>query len=162
MSETEKKLKAGDVGLGDVMASVEFFKVNNKIVYSETITVTDLDTGLEFEIHGNKLIGQCFSADRFFEEKKVTRTEMAETLSKSFNIPFTVVFQKSGKGKGETKGEMRTLRGRLVSVEALMGRARVIDLDLPNDGNPTSRQRLVDFRTLESLIVGGVKYTLKK
>jgi|ERR1051326_2598035 hypothetical protein len=151
----KQKLKVNDVEIGDIMASIEFIKVISKSISTQTLFVKDLDTGLDFEIYGNELIGQSFSADRFFEERKVTRTEMAEVLSKSYNVPFTVVFQKA-------KGETRILRGRMVSVEALMGRARVIDLDLPDTENPTARQRLVDFRTLESLVVGGVKYTLKK
>jgi hypothetical protein len=158
MSDEEKQiLKTADVSVGDVMASFEFFQVVAKNNALETLSVKDLNTGLTFDIRGDSLVAQCVSADRFFVEKKVTRTEMASILSESFNMPFTAVFDKA-------KGEERTLRGKLVKVEALMGRARVIDFDLPyeiGEDNPTSRQRLVDFRTLKSLIVGGVKYTLK-
>ena len=103
-------------------------------------------------MNGADLIESAYSADRFTEESKVTKTEMATILMKSYHIPFTVTFVKQG-------GEERTLRGLLIEPEPVMGRSKVEDLDIT--GSKQSRFRLVDHRSLISLIVGGKKYILK-
>jgi hypothetical protein len=64
--------------------------------------------------------------------------------------PFTVRFKKKG-------GEWRTLRGRFVAHEMLLGRSRVEDLDEPET---KKRLKQVDHRTIEWLILDNVKYTV--
>jgi hypothetical protein len=117
------------------------------------LRVCDLDGGPEhFDILGTDLVERLASADGYAEVRKVTKTEAAEVLVGAVNIPFTVVFTKAD-------GDERTLRGRLVRPEPLMGRSHVEDLDLPVTDK--GRVRLVDHRTIQSLIVGGVKYEVK-
>lgn len=127
---------------------IDRHKVNGR-----AIDCKNVDNGEEFSflVQGSSSIEEMYSADWFDITRKVTRTEMAETLSHSFNIPFTVVFEK-------LDGSTRKLRGRLIEPEILMGRCKVEDLDKPAG----KRMRLVDNRTLIELIVRGVKYTLKK
>lgn len=133
----------------DLMAVVHFVKVDR--VYAQSLLVTDVDNQHVFDVIGQSLVEAMASADRYGETKKVSRTEMAEILSESFNTPFKVVFEKAD-------GTLRSLRGRLIKTERLMGRCMVEDLDKPKGKNI----RQVDNRTLASLIVGGVFYTLKK
>lgn len=162
MSETKvaRKVNPDLVQIGDVMAIITFVRVNNSVIGTfgrGKLKVTNLDNQEEFEVIGRELIQDMSSADRYDSEKKVTRTEMAEILTKSWNRPFTATFTKAD---GKTK---RTLRGRLVEPENGMGRSLVEDLDKAlKDGNSTSRLSQVDHRTLESLIVNNIKYILKK
>ena len=106
----------------------------------------------EFGVHGKELVQNAFSADVWAEEKSVNQTEMIEVLMRSYNRPFTVVFTKDD-GVSE-----RTLRGRLIEPDGLRGRSKVEDMDEPEG----KRFRLVDHRTLKSLVVDGVKYSIKK
>lgn len=146
-----------EIRKGDLMALLNFVTVQAVLPASRqtggvpVLQVKSVDTGLEFDVTGTEVAEQMFSADRFTREEKKTKTELAEILQASYNIPFTVVFEKADKTE-------RTLRGRLISPEPLMGRSNVADLDVTS-GSPL---RQVDHRTLKSIVVGGVKYTLKK
>lgn len=138
---------------GHLMAFVYYVNVKDMRIQGGDmhLLVQDKDSGLEFEVHGASLVKRSFSADQYLKEEKVTRTELAETLIKSHNVPLTVVFDKAD-------GSERTLRGRLLRAEPILGRSYVEDLDIMDE----NRTRLVDHRTLKSLIVNGVKYSLKK
>lgn len=139
-----------DVREGDLMAFTYYGKIDDAM--GEHLRVTDLMDGKAFYVNGTDLIEASYSADRYEEEVKVTKTEMATILMKSYHIPFTVVFEKQN-------GEERTLRGILIEPEPVMGRSKVEDLDII--GGKQNRFRLVDHRSLISLIVGGKKYVIK-
>lgn len=147
----ERRINSKEINKGDLMALVTFVEVNNKIG-SDRITVKNVDNGTEFDVIGKDLIEQMYSADQAQTGVEVTKTQLAEKLVSSYNLPFTVTFEKADKSE-------RTLRGRLVSAEPLLGRSHVEDLDIPRDQH---RLRLVDHRTLKSLTVNGVIYRLKK
>lgn len=152
MAEKEK-VNPDKVQSGDLMGLVYWVKVRKNEVRNKNhaLEVADVATGNVFEVYGDKLIEESYSADQYNKEKKVTATELAEVFITAINKPFTVWFTKAN-------GELRKLRGKYVSHEALMGRSHVIDLDV-DKGTPL---RLVDHRNIESLIVDGVKYVLKK
>ena len=118
---------------------------------SNRIDVTDVDRGESFFVNGKALIEASFSADRYDEVKKVTKTQAAEILVSSHNRPFTVSFEK-------VDGTKRTLRGRLIQPEPLLGRSMVEDLDIDNGKH---RLRQVDHRTIQSLIVDNIMYVVK-
>src|SRR5690349_6503286 len=95
---------------GDIMALVYFFRVKDNYNGRE-LSVTDLDTGKDFNINGRDLIKNTFSADRFIgEPERITKTRAAEILISCHNVPFTVDFEKQD-------GDERTLRGRLIRSE---------------------------------------------
>jgi hypothetical protein len=143
---------ASKVKNGHLMALVTYVKVADTRAGGDHLKVSNVDEGVrEFEIHGRDIVESSYSADQYEEEKPVSKTKLAEILVNSHNLPFTVVFDKEN-------GEERTLRGRLVHPEPLLGRSKVEDLDLPKTEH---RLRLVDHRTIKSLTVNGVKYTLK-
>lgn len=152
IEKTNKKtLNSMKVKKGDIVAVQYFTKVTEVHEKGRTINVDQLDTEGDFSIRGRELVDQCFSADQFETTEAVTKTKAAEILSTSFNTPFTVVFVTQ-------EGETRLLRGRLVQPEPLLGRSSVEDLDIPRTSH---RLRLVDHRTIQSLIVNNVKYTVK-
>lgn len=144
----KNKVLVGSVEKGDLMAVLSYVKVDKN--FQHALEVMDLDRNQPFSVQGNELIESMYSADRYLGSQKVSRTKMAEILSQSYNLPFTVVFEKAD-------GSTRKLRGRLIDSEPLMGRVKVEDLDKPEG----ERMRLVDNRTLQELIVNGTRYTLK-
>lgn len=145
------KISSSKVKVGDLMALIHYVKVKQQ-GYNQ-LTVTGLDEGVDqFDVIGTDLIDQMFSADQFAEEVKVNKTKAAEMLVSSFNRPLTVSFAKQD-------GSERILRGRLVQPEPLLGRSMVEDLDINEKGD--ARLRQVDHRTINYLIVDGVKYTVK-
>ena len=113
------------------------------------LTVRNVDTDAQFDVIGNPLISGSMSADQFVKTKRTKKTEFPEILSNAKNVPFTVKFEKAD-------GSPRVLRGRLIGVDQKnLGYIDVEDLDI-DDGN---RFRMVDCRTIQYIIVGGVKYT---
>jgi hypothetical protein len=138
-----------NVKCGDLMSFTYYAKVEN--VKKDELCCRDVDSQDEFKVIGDVLIKKAASADLFDSMKKVTKTEAAELLVKAYNKPFTVVFDKQD-------GEERTLRGRLVEPEPLLGRSMVEDLDLTTG----SRLRQVDHRTIKSLTLDNIRYEVKK
>lgn len=136
-------------------------RVGEKISYTDYMTVQAVNSrdnsivvknaaGQEFTVKGRTLIQSMNSGNQYTNTERISRTEMVEKLETAGDKVFTVVFDKAD-------GEERTLTGHLVSTEAKMGRSQVRDLNVTGS-NPL---RLVDHRTLKSLILNGVKYVAK-
>jgi hypothetical protein len=147
-------IKWDDVEVGHVMAVLHFVTVTQvqKNGRDPILIVEDVSKNNsigEFRIEGKKLIEKCLSADLYAEEVFVSQTEVIKKLMASQNRPLTVKWTKKN-------GEDRTLRGRYVGEEALRGYSWCIDLD---EGGDAMKQ--VDHRTLQFLIVDGVKFTVK-
>ncbi len=146
------KVLPSKVAVDDLMAFVNYVKVNQVLANGEELIVTDLDHNTrKIKIAGKDLVENSLSADQFTETEKVTKTEAAEILISLHNRPFTVSFDKAD-------GKERKLRGRLIKHEALLGRSMVEDLD---EGAGKNRVRQVDHRTINFIICEGVKYLVK-
>lgn len=144
------KHQKGDIIAFITWATVDEYQPEERYRSTAALDCKHVDgpsSGSGFGIHGQQLIDLCLSADRYHTEEKVNKTKAAEILVSSYNTPFTVVFDKDD-------GTERKLRGRLIHPEPLLGRSMVHDFDA--DG-----PRLVDHRTIKSLTVNGVKYTVK-
>lgn len=145
------KTNASKIQKNDLMAIVHYVKVTSVDPGKFEFYGTDLDNPSNtMKVQGKEILEAAFSADYFEEEQKVSKTKAAEFLVNSPNRPFTVNFTK-------TDGTERTLRGRLVCPEPLLGRSMVEDLD--ENGGHNLRQ--VDHRTINWLIVEGTKYIVK-
>jgi len=153
MSDSEErvihKVVAKDVKQGDLMGML-FYGIVQKTSPTSLI-VKDVDNNREMGVNGTELIESSFSADQFHEEIKVSKTKAAELLVSSPNRPIKVSFNKQD-------GTERILRGRLIQPEPLLGRSMVEDLDITDGKN---RLRQVDHRTINFIIVDGVKYIVK-
>lgn len=117
----------------------------------EKLLVEDLNSGNKFFVQGKELVESMASADNFVKTEKLTKTAMAEKLISLYGRPFTVNFD-------EQSGKNRTLRGRLLNPEPLLGRSYVEDLDIPLGQH---RLRQVDHRTINWLICEGTKFVVK-
>jgi hypothetical protein len=136
--------------VGDLVA-VTFWTKVDRVENSEKLLVEDLYNGNKFHIQGKDLINQTLSADEFDKTEKVTKTELAAKFVTLFGRPFTVCYDTQ-------KETNRTLRGKLIEPEHLLGRSYVEDLDIPLNQH---RMRQVDHRTIHWLIVDNVKYVVK-
>jgi len=145
------KIVPSKIKAGDIMNIIHYFKVKQN--NGSHIIVTDLKGKLgDMKIDGLELIESCGSADQWNKEEKCTMTAAAQMLVESYGKPFSCTFLKAD-------GTERTLRGKLVTPEPLLGRSSVIDLDIPAGEH---NLRLIDHRTVVSLTLDGVKYTVKK
>lgn len=144
-----KKIKEGDY-----ISRISYMKVLGTNGSSTTVENED---SLVWQISNDIVNKECISASEYKEEKKVSRTELIDIFSKVGDTVFTVNFDKQS-------GENRTLIGYLIETENGFGRSNVIDLDIDKDisgSSPKYRIRQVDHRTLNWLIVKGVKYKVK-
>lgn len=140
-----------NIKVDDLLAIVHYVKVKTVHKDGEELMVEDVDlTGKIIRVQGSDLISKSLSADQFTEETKISKMQAAEILIESHNKPFAVNFVKAD-------GSERTLRGRLIRPEPLLGRSMVEDLDEPT----ANKMRQVDHRTINWLIVDGVKYVVK-
>lgn len=175
--------KSADLKPGDRLSYKQYFVVDS--LTRTDILATD-DFGANIRISRNIADEAMFSADQYDEEERVSRTELVEKLEAAGDTIFTVCFRKQVKPKEAAQGvaeavegasikdvqkaiekamksalsgEERVLVGHLVSTEPKMGRSTVVDLEIPQGKH---RLRLVDHRTVEWLILRGVKYVVKK
>jgi hypothetical protein len=137
------------VAVKDIVCIYSYARVKEVGADSESLLVEDLLLGGEFNIEGRDMIAAVASADFFAETIRVSKTEMARILTTTHGKPFTVAFVKKD-------GQERVLRGYFLSHEEMFGRSLCLDLDLEK----TDNLRLVDHRSLVSLVVEGVRYIL--
>jgi hypothetical protein len=164
---------------GEWLSGTIYYRVERKDGNNHNVTDS---LGRMLTVGDKVLEDEMISAEQFDTEIKVTRTEMVERLIDAGDCVFTIRFRKQLTGKEvsdklteekyETQpvakkaricqqalklGEVRVLTGYLRNVEHVMGRSNVIDLNVQG----SHKERQVDHRTLEELILKRVKYTLK-
>jgi hypothetical protein len=130
------------------------------------------------------------SSDQYSREEKLSRTQVIQIFMSAINVVNTVSYFKQVKEedvlreileahqnsapkdvekafktaiKKAITGESRTIRGFHRGGVDEFGRVHVIAMDEARDASKgyDTRQRLVDPRTITSLIVKGVKYSVK-
>lgn len=160
MSEEKKPIDPTKIKETDLLSITFFVKVKEVKDGGNELIVEEVDSpGQLIQMKAStykNLFESFYSAEQFIGEEKVSRSQAAAVLSHAYNKPFTVSFTKAD-------GSPRILRGRLVRPEPLLGRSVVEDLDVAMvDGqSDEQRYRQVDHRTLEWLIVDGVRYVVK-
>lgn len=100
---------------------------------------------------------------KVFEEEKAAKIEQIQNASLK-NAAALISDLIENPISRTIKGELRTLRGRHDGHVDTMGRIHFIDMDIAIDTTKSYdvRKREVDPRTIQSVIVRGVKYVLKK
>lgn len=167
---------------GERLAMFNYYLVTD--IDNEYVHVTD-EAGAGLRISHSIVEDACVSTTQFTKTEKVNRTRLAQIIEGVGHLPFCVHFRKQvvpntvADGlvgadlstqakrrqvvKALMEGEQRTMHCRLHrstedDVEMELGRYKVIDLEKSTPGAPA--QRLVDTRTIEWLVVDGVKYTV--
>lgn len=168
------------LAVGDWVMRLTYLKVTSN--EREGVLVENSD-GFPYLVTHNIIEAEGISATQFDKEVKVPVTTAAQLLQSAGHRPFQVSFRKKpdpgeivekldeawagdlspAKKKKLVKqvmtGDQRTLVGFLVNCEPTLGRSRVVDLDLPRDA--PDRTRLVDHRSIESIVIERVKYVVK-
>lgn len=115
-----------------------------------------------FKEHPRVAMTVCFRKQP--KEKDVANT-IAELYPNKGKIISESEFAQRAKeiAKNVIQGELRVMRGRHYNTYGPGGRVQFIDMDIEQDTSKDydTRMRLVDPRTIEYLIVEGVKYVLK-
>ena len=115
-----------------------------------------------FKEHPRTAMTVCFRKQP--KEKDVAAT-IAELYPNKGKIISEAEFAQRAKeiAKDVIQGELRVMRGRHYNTYGAGGRVQFIDMDIERDTakDYDTRMRLVDPRTIEYLVVDGVKYTLK-
>lgn len=161
---------------GELISETRFLTVVK--VGSEKVQVRTKD-GVDVILQKD-YVEKLNSADQYSKEEKITRTEMQEILLRSINVALTVNYNKkvdekiakkllsevNGKSlspvalkklaKDVTVGPERVMVGYHLGYTHDTGRLKFYD----QEANFMMKQ--VDPRTLNWIIVGDVKYTLKK
>ncbi|MDX1471899.1 MAG: hypothetical protein R3213_10415, partial [Flavobacteriaceae bacterium] len=120
-------LKLDKLKKDDVVCILTYAQVKNILPETNShpsrINLVNLDNGQELRAEGNGLI-ETFYSDSFYDkEEQLPKTKLAEAfVTKTKNLPFTVVFEKKD-------GSERTLRGKMVSSEGWLGYSTVFDFD---------------------------------
>jgi hypothetical protein len=177
----EQKMKLSNVVVGDKLSMTYYLRVLG--TQKDSLIVED-QNGISFTIKGKELIEETiYSANQFTEVKNVSRTEAIDILESAGDTVFRCIFNKLPNEESFSKlmenltiadlnnpkqlkkiakqamlGEERTLIGYLVSAEPKMGRSTVVDLNIPK-GSHNLRQ--IDHRTLQSIVLKGIKYIVK-
>jgi len=177
-----KRTNSGMLRVGCKLSRISFMEVVGAGSLGHHIQVKNED-GFEWSIGRGIIEEECYST-MVDEEKKVSKTALAELLMGARDAIVVVTFNKQANadtvhsklteadGKqitkkllsGLLKGEERTMTGYVIGAEPVLGRTIMIDLEkekVVDDKGWDSRQRQVDHRTLKSVIYKGVKYISK-
>ena len=175
--------------VGEVLSESQFYTVE-KVVGSkvqlkndtgESIVVNDdyvnnqLSSAAQFET--TEKLNKTDLAQLFIDNARVAMTVNFNKQVKPEDVTEGVVqiydelgmgmtkadFKKKVKSALSIKGEERTMVGRHYGSTDVNGRIHFIDMEQPKTAGKTydTRQRLVDPRTINYVIVGNVKYQLK-
>lgn len=183
-----KRLDVQKLRVGEWLFEVQYYEVI-KIKEDTGDVVLRNNRGYNFEVTPEVVEEGMISATQFESEQDVTRTELIDILERAGATIFTVCFFKQPKEKDvldETlavlrqevgqvdlptlekhvkqaikrsiHGEERIIVGHLIQSEPKMGRSQVVDLSVPHTEHSI---RLVDHRSLQWMILRGVKYVVR-
>jgi hypothetical protein len=138
--------------------------VNNQLQsanqYSAEEKITKTKLAEIFLQHPRVAMTVCFN-------KQIKQEDIAKEISgiySQLNVGLTQdQFDRKVKAALNLKGEERVMVGRHYGGTDINGRVHFIDMGLTRDTSKSydTRQRLVDPRTINYIIVGGTKYQLK-
>jgi hypothetical protein len=140
-----KKTDFKNIQKGEFLSCTEYYKVISKDANSIKV---ENQLGEELTITGPSYIESFQSAGQYHTTVKAAKHEMISHLHDAKDKVFTVCFEKADKSE-------RILVGHLVSIEAHLGRTKVIDIEIPLGEN---NLRLIDNRTISWIVLDGIKY----
>jgi hypothetical protein len=174
-----------DVKGGDILSRISYLTIQG--APSEGRVVVKNEEGHIWEVDYPILQKECIHATYFESTEQCSRTAAIEVLMQTNGQVFTVSYDKqptqkdyidlayNEQGKSRSKAEItqlwksigveRIMTCYIIGLEKYLGRAYVMDMELPKkivSGKHDSRWKQIDFRTLNWVIYNGVKYIIKK
>lgn len=184
--KTINKVNLSQLKKGSILSETQYYTVE-KVVGEKVQLKTDND---ELIVIDKNYLPFLNSADQYIEMVKVSKTEATNIFLSNPNIAMEVNFNKQVKETDVVKelmeayegstiksmeaafkktikkalsGEERTIRGRHNGNQDEFGRVHFTDMEIEKNASSSYdvRHRLVDPRTLNYLIVNGIKYVVK-
>lgn len=180
-SAPTKRCDASQIKVGERLSRTQYYEVLEIDEEKGMFTVSN-EQGFKFKLTTGVLEAEMYSARQYTQERKITRSELADLLENAGDTCFTVTFLKQATDKGVAEklaaldtldaldtdrkrrkfardllaGEQRELVGYLYKLEPKLGRSMVIDLEIPAGKHNI---RMVDHRTVLSVIYKNTLYT---
>lgn len=187
VTNRRKLCDASALAPGTWLSRISYFQIRGR--NADGSYVVRNTNGFEWSIGANIVEQECYAADQFTRTERVTRSQLAHRLKDAGHAIVQAKFRKQVTAKRVTDalptlctedtlsstakrrraaetllcGEDRVMTGhlkrqRLGNLEPFFGRSVVQDLEQPEYHRS---ERQIDHRTLEWLIVEGVKYERK-
>lgn len=164
--------------IGQYLSEVAYYRVE-KILKDQVEVVSSLGNEITVDLD---LLKQMDSAQHYAKEVHCNMTQLVEVLETVNDTIFKVVFKKQANVDAAAKrlesvtlndlknpakksaiaeeiafGERSTMICKMIDLQTILGRSLVIDFSAASD----SKFRQVDHRTIESIVLRNVLYTLK-
>jgi hypothetical protein len=143
-----KNLDGAELQVGDIISRQSYYMITSTDLIGGKTSITNIKDDGRISIDTDILTREGFSASQVTETIKCSKTNVAEAMITSGGKVFTVNYVSKSKGD-------RTLVGHFISTEPMFGRSRVYDLEAKDF-------RLVDHRTIKSLVCGSTEYIANK
>lgn len=140
-----------DMKPGKILSRLSYILVK-KIKNNNSLVVQNLD-GEEWSIGKDIVMNECYGTE-YAEEKEVSLTEMVDIMKGAGDKVFHVQFLKKD-------GTQRDMTAVLTGSDTNLGRSLVRELLVDTDGNLKEQERQIDHRTLHSLVLQNVLYSIK-
>ena len=154
--EATAQLSATDVSQlkeGDIISYTQYLRFTGIFDINGRLNLIDT-FGDKIGISPSIIEKGAYNGTQFDSEEKMTRTELIGILDKVGDTVFTAHFIKQN-------GEERQITARMINVENGFGRSNVIDLEIALNDPKANAVRQIDHRTLNWIILKGVKYSVK-
>ena len=178
----QPKIDVAALKPGAYLSSHNYYVVDS--VDKDVVVVRDM-SGERVSIGVAVVRAECLASHQFFEDRKVTRTELSHILQNIGHAVFRVTFKKQATAdsvaagldsedvsttakrlkviKKRLEGQERVLHGRLHRTtendpDVEFGRIKVVDLEVASSSSSACAFRLVDTRSITELVVEGVRY----
>ena len=164
--------------IGQFLSEVAYYRVE-KILKDKVEVVSSLGNEITIDLD---LLKEMDSAQHYAREVPCNMTQLVEVLETVNDTIFKVVFKKQANVENAAKrlesvtlndlknpakksaiaeeiafGERSTMICKMIELQTILGRSLVIDFSAKSD----SKFRQIDHRTIESIILRNVLYTLK-
>lgn len=139
-----------NLSVGERLSATVYYTVLE--INPNNVKVID-ENGQTLTISNGVLERECYSANQFTEEAKVSRTDICKTIQGAGDTIFEAVFKKKD-------GTQRTMVARKVpySDQTIFGRTEVYEM-AATGAKPQKRQ--IDHRTIEQLTLKNKRFRVK-
>lgn len=157
IDDHDNEITIGDKYVEQVLASADIFETEEKKTMTELadlfINSPRIAMTVAFMKKDTEKTKKAYTAEKQAKIDEITNAKVSDVprlLNDLIENPITKTIP----------GELRVMKGRHYGLLDDLGRMQFVDMELPKT-DASARLRQVDPRTIQFLVVNGVKYTLK-